>query len=63
MSTQSKPSPLGSSFGEFLRADGLHEEATLAARKRVLAMLTACEMEAEYPVERNREAENSRPKA
>jgi DNA-binding Xre family transcriptional regulator len=32
-----KASPLGSSFDDFLREDGLYEEATLAATKRVLA--------------------------
>jgi predicted XRE-type DNA-binding protein len=32
-----KASPLGSSFDEFLRADDLYEQATLAATKRVLA--------------------------
>jgi len=45
MSKQSKQSPLGSSFDSFLQDDGLYEEATLAATKRVLAMQIAREME------------------
>ena len=40
-----KHSPLGSSFDEFLRDDGLYEEATLAGTKRVLAMQLTAEME------------------
>ena len=35
--TNKKASPLGSSFDEFLRDDGLYEKATLGATKRVLA--------------------------
>ncbi|MFA6134934.1 MAG: helix-turn-helix transcriptional regulator [Phycisphaerae bacterium] len=35
--TNKKASPLGSSFDKFLRDDGLYEEATLGATKRVLA--------------------------
>ncbi len=41
-------SPLGSSFDAFLQDDGLYEEATLAATKRVLAMQVAREMEAQH---------------
>ena len=36
--------PLGSSFDAFLRDEGMYEEATLAATKRVLAMQIAREM-------------------
>jgi predicted XRE-type DNA-binding protein len=43
-----KHSPLGSSFDDFLRDDGLYEEATLAATKRVLAMQLAAEMEQQH---------------
>lgn len=45
MKKQSKHSPLGSGFDDVLRDDGLYEEATLAATKRVLAMQIAREME------------------
>ena len=41
-------SPLGSSFDEFLGDDGLYEEATLAATKRVLVMQLAAEMENQH---------------
>ena len=37
VNTKKKASPLGSSFDAFLREDGLYEQATLAATKRVLA--------------------------
>ncbi len=37
-------SPLGSSFDEFLKEEGLLEESTLAATKRVLAMQIEREM-------------------
>jgi antitoxin HicB len=43
-----KQSPLGSSFDEFLRDDGLYEDATLEATKRVLAMQLASEMEQQH---------------
>ncbi len=38
-------SPLGSSFDSFLHDEGLYEESTLAATKRVLAMQIIEEME------------------
>jgi predicted XRE-type DNA-binding protein len=37
-------SPLGSSFDEFLKDEGILEESTLAAAKRVLGMQIAREM-------------------
>lgn len=40
-----KQSPLGSSFDEFLKEEGLLEESTLAATKRVLGMQIKREME------------------
>jgi len=48
MTKQNKHSPVGSSFDEFLRDDGLYEEATIAATKRVLAMQVAEEMEHQH---------------
>jgi len=39
-----KQSPLGSSFDEFLKDEGLLEESTLAATKRVLGMQIEREM-------------------
>jgi len=43
-SHEEEHSPLGSSFDDFLREDGLYEKATLAAAKRVLALQLAAEM-------------------
>ena len=43
-----KHSPLGSSFEAFLQEEGLHEEATLAAAKRVLSLQLAREMEHQH---------------
>jgi DNA-binding Xre family transcriptional regulator len=51
MKTQKKHvahSPLGSSFDTFLREEGLYEDATLAAAKRVLAMQIEAEMEKQH---------------
>jgi antitoxin HicB len=46
MSTKKKThSPLGSSFDDFLQEEGLHEEASLAATKRILALQLSREME------------------
>ena len=38
MAKKAKQSPLGSSFDDFLREEGIYEEPTLAATKKVLAM-------------------------
>ena len=49
MSTKdNKHSPLGSSFDAFLQEEGLHEEVTFAAAKRVLALQLAHEMERQH---------------
>ncbi len=40
-----KHSPLGSSFDSFLQDEGIYEDSTLAATKRVLAMQITEEME------------------
>ena len=40
--------PLGSSFDEFLREEGLYEEATLAGAKRVLAAQLRREMDNQH---------------
>jgi len=45
--TKKKPSALGSSFDDFLDEQGLYEEATLAATKRVLAAQIRQAMEQE----------------
>ena len=41
-------SPLGSTFDEFLREEGLYEEATLAGTKRVLAEQIRQEMRQQH---------------
>lgn len=43
-----KHSPLGSSFDAFLQEEGIHEEVTLAAAKRVLALQLAQEMKHQH---------------
>lgn len=51
MSTKHKTkreAPLGSSFDGFLKDEGLLEESTLAATKRVLGMQIAREMERQH---------------
>ncbi len=45
---QNKHSPLGSSFDDFLQDEGLHEEVSLAAAKRVLALQLSQEMERQH---------------
>ena len=44
MVKNTKKSPLGSSFDDFLRDENIYEESTLAATKQVLAMQIAEEM-------------------
>lgn len=46
--TKKQASPLGSSFDAFLDEQGLYEEATLAATKRVLAEQIRQAMEQEH---------------
>jgi antitoxin HicB len=46
--TKKNASPLGSSFDEFLREDGLYGQATLAATKRVLAEQLRCAMDHQH---------------
>jgi len=40
--------PLGSSFDSFLKEEGIYEEVTLGAAKRVLAMQIAREMKRQH---------------
>jgi predicted XRE-type DNA-binding protein len=48
MAKNTKKTPLGSSFDNFLREENIYEESTLAATKQVLAMQISEEMEKQH---------------
>ena len=48
MAKNTKKTPLGSSFDDFLRDENIYEESTLAATKQVLAMQISEEMEKQH---------------